>query len=131
MDDAANDNNNTSAELKLSARPLADPEMTRLLALIATECDVPVRLLRARSRSRADVAAARRLAMYLLHVVLGRSVTTVAKLFGRHWSTVNRACIDVEDRRDNAAFDVTLSRIEGLLAANQNDPQSERRNAAG
>jgi hypothetical protein len=53
--------------------------------------------------------------MYLTHVGLGLSLSAVARLFGRDRRTVAHACAVVEDRRDAAALDRTLSLLEGAL----------------
>ena len=60
-------------------------------------------------------AFARQVAMYLAHVGLGLTFTTVGGLFGRDRRTVAHACALVEDRRDAAAFDRTLDLLEGAL----------------
>ena len=103
-----------------------DKVVAQLLASVAADREVPVELLLARSRCRAEVAVARRLAMYLVHVALGRRISFVAKLFDRHWSTVIRACIAIEDMRDDAEFDLAVTSIEAVLAA-ANDERSTGR----
>lgn len=105
------------------ARRLArrDPELTQLLAVVAAELGVPVAMLVARSRCRAEIAEARWLAMYLAHVVLGRSILSLARLFRRNWSTVSRACMRLEDERDRPDFDAFIDRLEtNLPTANEN-----------
>ena len=109
-----------------------DPSLARLLASVAAERGVPADMLLARSRCRAELAGARRLAMYLMHVALGRPIGAVAKLFRRHWSTVNRACGAIEDLREDGDFDRAVSRLELMVAANCNEAvgERERRHAA-
>jgi chromosomal replication initiation ATPase DnaA len=98
-----------------------DPEIARLLELVAAELGVPIRMLVARSRCRAEIAEARWLAMYLAHVALGRSILSLARLFSRNWSTVSRACMHLEDERDRPEFDAFIGRLETMLsAANEN-----------
>lgn len=98
-----------------------DPEIARLLVVVADELGVPVAMLVARSRCRSEIAEARWLAMYLAHVTLGRSIPALAHLFRRNWSTVSRACGHLEDQRDRPDFDAFISRLEtSLLAANKN-----------
>lgn len=112
------------------ARRLArrDPEITNLLTLVAAELGVPGGMLVARSRCRAEIAEARWLAMYLAHVVLGRSILSLARLFRRNWSTVSRACTHLEDERDRPDFDAFISRLEASLsAANENGQPRQRR----
>lgn len=68
-------------------------------------------------RCRSKAAFARQVAMYLTHVVGGFSLSEVGRLFGRDRKTVAHACALVEDRRDDALFDRSLSFLElGILA---------------
>jgi hypothetical protein len=60
-------------------------------------------------------AFARQVAMYLVHVGLGLSLSEVARLFARDRRTVAHACALVEDRRDAAPFDRALDLLEGAL----------------
>jgi hypothetical protein len=83
--------------------------------LAALSFRVPVEALGAPTRLRAPVAAARQLAMYLVHVALGVNFTRVGRLFGRDRSTVAHACQCVEDRRDDPAFDALVDTLEGTL----------------
>ncbi len=66
------------------------------------------------------MAAARQLAMYLMHVCLGRSLGEVGRFFGRDRSTVAHACALVEDLREGPEFDMMVSgledRVGGLTA---------------
>jgi SAM-dependent methyltransferase len=41
---------------------------------------------------------------------------SLARLFRRNWSTVSRACMRLEDRRDRPEFDAFLDRLEIVLA---------------
>jgi chromosomal replication initiation ATPase DnaA len=84
-------------------------------------------MLLARSRCRADIAVARRLAMYLMHVALGRSIPSVAKLFDRHWSTVMRACFAIEDMRDDEHFDLVVTSLETIIGAARDSHRSRRK----
>lgn len=85
------------------------------IALVAREKNVPIRLLRHRSRCRADAARARQLAMYLSHVILGRSLTEIGDAFGRDRTTVSYACALIEDLRDDRAFDEEVLALEQRL----------------
>ncbi len=67
------------------------------------------------TRSKADVALARQVAMYLAHTKFGISFTEVGEQFGRDRSTVSHACRLVEDKRDDDRFDQQLVRMEYLL----------------
>ncbi|MEZ6024252.1 MAG: helix-turn-helix domain-containing protein [Hyphomonadaceae bacterium] len=68
-------------------------------------------------RGGAEVAFARQLAMYLCYVAFGLSLTRVAAAFGRDRSTVAHACRLMEDRRDEAQFDLWIAALEATLRA--------------
>ena len=70
-----------------------------------------------RSRCTADVAEARMLAMYLVHVVLGRSYSEVGHHFGRDRTTVAHACARIEDLRDRYSFDAEVAALEAEIGA--------------
>lgn len=89
--------------------------LDNVLALIAREKRIPVRLLTHPSRCRRGTARARQLAMYLSHVVLGHSLTQIGDAFGRDRSTVSYACAVIEDLRDDPAFDDEVSALERCL----------------
>jgi hypothetical protein len=89
-----------------------DRPALNVLMAVAEARGVPVEMLFAHSRCRTDIALARQLAMYLMHVTLGRSILSVAKLFQRHVSTVMHSCHVIEDRRDCEAFDLLVSSLE-------------------
>lgn len=59
-----------------------------VITLVARQKNVPIRLLTHKSRSRLPVARARQLAMYLSHIVLGRTLLEIAEAFGRDRTTV-------------------------------------------
>ncbi|MCD7059426.1 helix-turn-helix domain-containing protein [Pelagibacterium xiamenense] len=67
------------------------------------------------SRSRAPVAAARQVAMYLCHTLLGATMTEVGRAFGRDRKTVSHACAAVEDLRDDRATDEELLALERVI----------------
>lgn len=92
-----------------------DAAAEALASFLARERNVPLRLLLHQSRCRSDVAAVRQLAMYLMHVALGRSLSDVGRFFGRHPSTVSHACALIEDQRDSAVFDGEVARLEAAL----------------
>ncbi|GGE95013.1 hypothetical protein H1W37_04500 [Stappia taiwanensis] len=70
-----------------------------------------------RSRGPARTALARQVSMYLHHVVLERTLTSVAQTFGRDRTTVAHACRVIEDRRDDPEFEATLSALEEAIAS--------------
>jgi len=79
---------------------------------VALSFKVSLMELRAPTRCRASVAFARQVAMYLMHVGCGFSLTEVGALFGRDRTTVSYACGIVEDRRDEPGFDCSLENLE-------------------
>lgn len=91
------------------------------ITLIALEKNVKPWLLTHRSRCRAKTAQARHLAMYLAHVVLGRSLTEIGDAFGRHRTTVSYACALIEDMRDDPTFDQEVSTLEQRLEAQRDE----------
>jgi hypothetical protein len=93
-----------------------DPHGVRLVGLVAQERGVPALLLLHSSRCTAEVAIARQVAMYLMHVVLQRDYAEVGGFFGRDRTTVAHACAQIEDRRDDPTFDAGLQRLEARLA---------------
>jgi chromosomal replication initiation ATPase DnaA len=74
--------------------------------------------MRSGRRGRGKIAFARQVAMYLSHVAGGLSLGEVGTLYERDRTTVAHACAVVEDARDNALLDRSLSFLEfGLSAA--------------
>ncbi len=92
-----------------------DAEAMELVAAVARLRRVALRKLLARARGTAEVAAARQLAMYLVHVLLGRPQDVVGRLFGRDASTVSHACRVIEDLRDNPPLEAEISRVEAMV----------------
>ena len=82
---------------------------------VALAFDVPAGDLRAPTRCRAPVAFARQVAMYLMHVACGQSLTDVGSHFGRDRTTVAYACGLIEDRRDDTVFDDSLEHLERAI----------------
>ncbi|MEP7240298.1 MAG: helix-turn-helix domain-containing protein [Devosia sp.] len=69
-----------------------------------------------RSRGSEEAATARQLAMYLLHVWLGRRQEDVGRMLGRDRTTVGHACRTVEDGRDDRTFDAEVAAMESALS---------------
>ena len=86
-----------------------------LVRFVAGVRGVATRQLLSPKRGEADVALARQLAMYLMHVVLGRLYHEVGRFFGRDRTTVSHACAVIEDLRDDPEFDAEVSRLERRL----------------
>jgi chromosomal replication initiation ATPase DnaA len=77
---------------------------------------LPERTLRGPLRGRAAVAFARQVAIYVLHIHLGLSLTRSARAFGRDRTTAAHACRIVEDRRDDGRIDRLVASVETALA---------------
>ncbi|MEO1399349.1 MAG: helix-turn-helix domain-containing protein [Pseudomonadota bacterium] len=92
---------------------LAAAEM--VIGVTARAFNVPKESLLLRRRSTADVAFARQVAMYLLHIVFGGTYKEAGDLFGRERTTVAYACSLVEDERDDADLDRKLDLLEESL----------------
>jgi len=67
------------------------------------------------NRGSASIAFARQVAIYLCHVGFEFSLARVAAAFGRDRSTVAHACHAIEDRRDDAQFDLWIGGLEAML----------------
>jgi chromosomal replication initiation ATPase DnaA len=106
--------------IQTGANPVLRParvEVEDVIALVAQHCQVPQSLIINHSRCRAEVAEARQIAMYLLHVVRGVSLTAIGRAFGRDRTTVSHACALIEDRRDRPAFDDMICALELAMQA--------------
>lgn len=83
-----------------------------VLRLVSLGTNISPELLLHHSRCKSYVSDARQLAMYLLHVCMGRSMSEVGRFFGRDRTTVSHACNRIEDRRDDVEFDEFIAKIE-------------------
>lgn len=84
--------------------------------LVGYALDIRPEAILAAGRSAHHVAKARHIAMYLAHIGFGMSLARVATAFERDRSTVAHACRQIEDKRDDAAFDQWLETLEqGLV----------------
>ncbi len=98
---------------KNTAIPLSTRIARRVVErAVAIAFEVPLKELRATTRREARIAFARQVAMYLVHVAYGFTLTQVGTMFRRDRTTVAHACIIIEDRRDDLAFDVLLDDLE-------------------
>ncbi len=79
---------------------------------VAFAFGVDVGELRRPTRGPAEAAFARQVAMYLVHVGCGLSLTETGRLFERDRTTVAHACGVVEDRRDDRVLDQALDWLE-------------------
>ena len=84
-------------------------------ATISHVMGVPLNELCATTRRRPQAAFARQVAMYLCHIVFEIGISEAARAFGRDPSTVTHALRRIEEMREDAEFDNTLTTIEALL----------------
>ncbi|MGE7470682.1 helix-turn-helix domain-containing protein [Bosea sp. NPDC003192] len=80
-------------------------------AAVCGALQLPAGALRS-GRGPRRIAFARQLAMYLTHVGFGLTLTEVGACFERDRTTVRHACAQVEDRREQPAFDLAVSALE-------------------
>jgi hypothetical protein len=107
-----------------------DRDAARVIGLVAGVHAVPPMLMLHGSRCTAEVATARQVAMYLMHIVLRRSMSAVGRYFGRDRTTVAYACARIEDRRDDRCFDEALARLEAAVDRAAGKPSEETHHAA-
>ena len=98
-------------ELSRTYRSIAATLVERVVSL---EMGVSVDALHARTRSIAQVAFARQVAMYLAHTIFKITQSDIGERFARDRTTVRHACERVEDRRDDAAFEARLVAMETI-----------------
>jgi chromosomal replication initiation ATPase DnaA len=107
-----------------------DGETAMIVSAVSRHHGVAVEILLQPGRGSAGAARARQLAMYLTHVLLGRSMTEVGHLFGRDRTTVAHACALIEDAREDPAFEQQVLRLEeainGLIEASGAEPREAR-----
>jgi len=96
----------------VEADAIGDIKASLLVRVVANADEVSVREIFQHTRSRAPIAATRQLAMYMMHVVIGRTLTEVGKFFGRDRTTVAYACARIEDMRDDEMFDLKIEHLE-------------------
>ncbi|MFZ3032598.1 MAG: helix-turn-helix domain-containing protein [Parvibaculum sp.] len=87
-------------------------QVTIAQEIVARAFRISVTEIKAPTRRAAPVALARQTAMYLMHVVFGMSLSAVGRHFGRDRTTASHACRQIEDRRDDPAFDLLVDRLE-------------------
>jgi chromosomal replication initiation ATPase DnaA len=89
-----------------------DADAFWLARRVARAREVSLKQLLQGGQSRGHLGLSRQLAMYLVHVLLGRTQERVGALFCRPHQTVSYACRNVELLRDDRAFDAMIERIE-------------------
>ena len=87
----------------------------RIMRGAAARHRVEVSALSHPGRGPAAAAEARHLAMYLIHIGLGQTLTDTGRYFGRDRTTVAHACRRIEERRDDPALDHRLDRVEAMI----------------
>lgn len=104
--------------MRRTLRGLArDREAARIVDLVAAARGVTRTEILSGHRCSNGTVAARQLAMYLVHTLLGRTYLEVGRLFGRDRTTVSHACARIEDRRDERSlFEREVASIEAAVA---------------
>lgn len=93
-----------------------DRAAARLAADVASYAlNVPVEDILDLRRGAANAAFARQVAAYLCHVGFEMSLARIAHAFGRDRSTIAYACHAIEDRREDAQFDLWIGALEAML----------------
>lgn len=93
-----------------------DREALELVQSVASARGVMVAQIFKAHRGKLPIALARQIAMYLMHIMLGRSLTNVGVFFDRDRTTIAYACAKIEDMRDNPAFDDEIAAFEEAIA---------------
>lgn len=97
-----------------------DPAARAVLTTVAAARGVDIGVLCGIGRC-AEVSMARQIAMYLMHVELGRKYAEVGRMFGRDRTTVSHACASVEDLREDARFDAEVEAMEAAIRAQRTE----------
>jgi chromosomal replication initiation ATPase DnaA len=86
-----------------------------LEGIVALAFGVRAEALRAETRGRSPVAAARQVGMYLAHTRLHLRYEDAGAFFSRDRTTAAHACRRVEDRREDTSFDSLLDCLERAI----------------
>jgi chromosomal replication initiation ATPase DnaA len=93
-----------------------DRTAARLAADVASYAlGVPIEQIFDFRRGTKEAAFARQVAVYLCHIGYEWSLARVAAAFGRDRSTVAYACHAIEDRREEAHFDLWIAGLEAMV----------------
>lgn len=110
---------------RAAGRLARDEAAARILDLVGATRGVTRAEILSRRRCSRQVVMARQLAMYLVHILLGRTYLEVGRLFGRDRTTVSHACARIEDlREDRSAFERDVAAIEAAMAADAGEEAS-------
>lgn len=98
---------NTARQIQKRPQPdwVHDARLESVLELISEDFHVPREKILAATRSKAWIALARQVAMYLANVEAGVPMTHIAQFFHRDRSTVSWACARMEDLRDDPYYE--------------------------
>jgi chromosomal replication initiation ATPase DnaA len=119
---AEHNNSRAARPASLHLQRLARDAMAEMAVVeVVRAHGVTMRQILSRRRGSADVSSARQVAMYLLHVGLGRPQDVVGRFFRRDPSTVSYACHVIEDRRDDPEFEAEITRLESLLSTSEEE----------
>jgi chromosomal replication initiation ATPase DnaA len=99
----------------VSPMSLAREQAWLVQATVAHVSGVALKDLCAGTRRSPKAAFARQIAMYLSHIVFKLSPAGVARVYGRHPTTVAYALRRIEELREDPAFDRTLDWLEAML----------------
>lgn len=98
-------------------QPYFQGEVDLIISIVGLVFRVPVASVLAKQRGKATIAFGRQVAMYCVHICLGKSFTEVGILFGRDRTTVSHACQLIEDKREDPDIDWSLDLIERSIAS--------------
>ncbi len=99
--------------------PVTDADRIRAglaLQLAAAATGVTVERMTTPTRLQGQACRARWLAIYTAYVSFGWPIERVAHAFGLSRATAAAACRWTEERRENAAIDALLERLEGCVS---------------
>lgn len=99
------------------AAPWQTASFNAVLDLVGAARRVALSELMCPTRASARAALARQIAMYLIHVDLGATLTETAHTFARERSTAAHACSKIESRRDDRSFDLQIRCLEEAVLA--------------
>jgi len=86
-----------------------------VIDLVALATDTPRVEIGAFDRRGRGAVRARQIAMYLAYVIFQWPLARVGAAFGRDRTTAGHACRQVEDMRDDHAFDALVEKLEACL----------------
>lgn len=97
-----------------------DPDAARIISVVAAHRRIAAGSILRKHRNLV-VVRARQVAMYLIHVGLGRRYADIAAIFRCDRTTAAYACARIEEERDDPRFDADIARLEAFLLADGDD----------